>query len=491
MKIAEFFAELGFDIKGDVKLADVDKALSRIAMDAIPVLSAVAGMNVGFAALADAALKAVVSFKNFDLQTGLSLEKLRAWQHLAQVNDVSPEALADTIKGLQSAQAEIRLGRGNIAPWQLLGISPNTDPFTVLELLRKKIQTLPPDMARVIAGQMGIGDQMFQMLRNANKEFDELDRRLILTDREFRGMKEVNRAWQDFTFALASIRDRIVAQFHEPMRVAVKLLRTFLDVLIQFTDWVSSGTTAANFMKYALWGLAAVFFLATFAASGLIIAIGLLKTGILALTVAAAPLFVPLFLLLATLGLITFAIVGLTLLLDDFWGAFYGKESAMKWDNEIAAIHLMASAVENLIALWKLLTGQFRDAMVWHEKANFQLATAVGGGKAQASLAETSSIKDLVATAAVQNHGFIEELTSFLLAHFSPQKEASKWWEPGALKEFIGNVRSGATSPSLHQENNIRVLFQGNIDPANGAATGKSLGRELVNAAAAAPVGHN
>jgi len=72
-------------------------------MDAIPVLSAVAGLNVGFAAMADAALKAVVSFKNFDLQTGLSLEKLRAWQHLAQVNDVSPEALGRHDQGTGKA----------------------------------------------------------------------------------------------------------------------------------------------------------------------------------------------------------------------------------------------------------------------------------------------------------------------------------------------------------------------------------------------------
>ena len=469
MKIAEFFAELGFDIKGDVKLADVDKALSRISMDAIPVLSAVAGMNVGFAALADAALKAVVGFKNFDLQTGLSLEKLRAWQHLAQVNDVSPEALADTIKGLQSAQAEIRLGRGNIAPWQLLGISPNTDPFTVLELLRKKIQTLPPDMARVIAGQMGIGDQMFQMLRNANKEFDQLDRRLILTEKEFRGMKEVNRAWQDFTFALAALRDRIVSQFHEPMLVAVKLLRVFVDVLVQFTDWLSSGTTAANVMKYALLGLAGLFFLVTFAASELIVAIGLLKTGILGLMLAASPLLVPFTLFLLTLGLITVAIVGLLLLLDDFWAALDGKKHVGNWDNEIMAVQLMVAGIEHLISLWKVLTGQWKDAVWWQNKADEDAAKAVGGEKVQPSLMETSSIKDLIATAG-HRPGFLEELTNF------------------ALKSAVG----GQSSSSVHQENNVKVMINGATDPqATGAAAGSAINRELVKAAYQIPMPAN
>lgn len=464
MKISEFFAEIGFDIKGDVKLADVDKALSRIAMDAIPVLSAVAGLNVGFAAMADAALKAVVSFKNFDLQTGLSLEKLRAWQHLAQVNDVSPEALADTIKGLQSAQAEIRLGRGNIAPWQLLGISPNADPFTVLELLRKKIQTLPPDMARVIAGQMGIGDQMFQMLRNAGKEFDELDRRLILTNREFRGMKEVNRAWQDFTFALASLRDRIVAQFHEPMRVAVKLLRAFLDVLVQFTDWLGSGTTAANVMKYALWGLAAAFILATFTASLLITAIGLLKTGILALMVAAAPLFVPLFLLLGLIALLTIALGGIILLLDDFWTAAAGGEHVGVWDNMIAGAKLMAASIEHLIALWKLLTFQWKDAKYWNEQAKKNTEEAArgiwGGGKD--SIVSTNTLKDLVGVD--HKPGFLEELTNFALKAVSSQS--------------ISNV---------HQENHIDAKFYGPIDKETGAAAGDEMGRHLVRAASQAP----
>ena len=78
MKIAELFVELGFVAKGDDKLVEFDKSLTRIAGDAAVVLGSLAAVTASMAALVHETMRATVEFKAFDLQTGLSADNLRA-----------------------------------------------------------------------------------------------------------------------------------------------------------------------------------------------------------------------------------------------------------------------------------------------------------------------------------------------------------------------------------------------------------------------------
>ena len=441
MTIAEFFADIGFDIKGDKQLAEADKNLSRMAVSAVTVLGAVAALNAGLAALVQTTLRTAVGFKDFELQTGLSVDRLRAWQHLAEVNDVSAQSLTDTIKGLQSAQADIKLGRGNIAPWQLLGISPNTDPFTVLELLRKKVQELPPDMARVITGQMGIGDQMFQMLRNANREFDKLDKRLLLTGRERQNLIQLNRAWKDIVFTLSSLKDRIVAQFAEPMRVAVGILKGFLVVATSVLDWMGGTSTLAKITKIALWALVGIFVAGTLAAGAMAAGIGLVSLALKTLLLLLTPITLPFLAFAAVLGIVIFALGGLLLMWNDFWAAVDKRKHIFNWDNEIALVNQLAAGIEKLISLWNRLKGDTAGADFWRDKAA-QHEKEAGG------------------TATDQRFA----------------------WQASSIKDLLASLRTG--NSSVRQENNVEVHVNGAADPhATAASTGSAIHKELLIAA--------
>ena len=447
MKIAEFFAELGFDIKGDKGLAEADKTLSRIAVSAVSVLGAVAALNAGFAALVDTTLKAAIGFKNFELSTGLSVDQLRAWQHFAETNDVTAGQMTDTIKGLQSAMAEIRLGRGNIQPWQLLGISPNTDPFTVLEELRKRLQDLPPDMARVVTAQMGIGDAVFQMLRSSSVEFEKLDRRLVLTAAEQTNLIRLNRTWKDLVFSIGGLRDRIVAQFAQPMKVAVDLLKAGVNLLVRFVDWLGSGSIAATGLRVALWLVVGAFLGLTLAAGALSTVLAGLSLILKLMLLPAGAVVIAFTAFLAVLILTVGAVAGLLLMLNDFWAAIAGKKHLFNWQNEIDLVNELAAGIEELISLWNRLKGDKASADFWSKKASEHARAGVEGGTPQTSLFAASSIKDLIAT-----------------------------------------IRGGG-STSNKQENHVTVSVNGATDPgATGSAVGSEVKRELAIAAFNFPV---
>ena len=449
MKIAEFFAELGFDIKGDAKLADVDKALSNVAANAIPVLGAIAGMNVGFFALVHSSLQAAIGFKNFTLQTGLSLDKLRTWQHLAEVNDVSQENLTETVKGLQSAMAEIRLGKGNIAPWQLLGISPNTDPFTVLELLRKKLQTIPPDMGRVIAGQMGIGDQMFQMLRNSNKEFDILDRNLIITGIEQEKLIHLNRHWNDFKFALSSIADRLVSMFTPALTKVVQILDALLLKGAAFLTWLNKSDLLSTIVRRTIVFLGLAFIALTLVAGALVTALEVAALAMHAFTLASSIALAPILALLGPITLVTAEIAILYLLMDDFWASIDGKKHLINWPKEMAGyVNLLTASLEEMLAVWTRIKGDKEGAKFWQGKADLHHAQGM-----------VPFVQDMM--------------------------DAWKWLKDG---QNLAAPTTNTRTSSVRQENNVQVHINGAADPhATGAAAGNAIRRELTNAAYQVP----
>ncbi len=210
MKIGELFVKLGFDVdsKG---LKDVDKGMNNARTGAIAMTVAVTGLTIAMKKMITTSLESAVVLKNFQIQTGLSREEFQKWRFVSEQNDVSGQELISTIKGIQQAQAAIRLGGGNIKPFQLLGISPTEDPFQVLEQLRGKIKNLDPAIASSVLGQMGIGDNFLNVLKNSNLEFGKLNKQFLLSRKEQDTLIQLNKSFKDLGFALRGIRNRFIA----------------------------------------------------------------------------------------------------------------------------------------------------------------------------------------------------------------------------------------------------------------------------------------
>ncbi len=173
MNIGEFFVTLGFNAD-TLKVKDFAKAIGNLPLDIAAGITALAGIEYQLTKVAAEALNAAVGFQMFTSQTGLSWKELQRWQIVAQQANVSAEAVASSITTLERQMAEIRLGRGNIAPFQMLGIGTNQNAFQVLDQLRERIKGLNPATATNLISQMGINPEMMHVLQMSNEEFARL-----------------------------------------------------------------------------------------------------------------------------------------------------------------------------------------------------------------------------------------------------------------------------------------------------------------------------
>ncbi len=175
MNIGELFVTLGVKGKGLGTLRDVAKTIADLPVDAAAAIAGMAGISLELGKMAEEALATSVAFEAFSNQTGLSWQQLQRWQIVAQQANVSAESVASSVSQLERNLAEIRLGRGNIAPFQMLGINagPGQSAFGVLEELRKRIRGLNPATATNLVSQMGLSPEMMNVLKLSDSQFRE------------------------------------------------------------------------------------------------------------------------------------------------------------------------------------------------------------------------------------------------------------------------------------------------------------------------------
>lgn len=175
MNIGELFVTLGVKGKGIGTLRDVAKMVAELPVDAAAAIAGMAGISLELGKMAEEAMATSVAFQSFSNQTGLSWQELQRWQLIAEQANVSVQTVSTSVSTLERNLAEIRLGRGNIAPFQMLGIGvgPGANAFTVLEQIRQKIKGLNPATATNLISQMGLSPDMMNVLRLTDRQFSE------------------------------------------------------------------------------------------------------------------------------------------------------------------------------------------------------------------------------------------------------------------------------------------------------------------------------
>src|SRR5690242_15933895 len=143
MKVGEFFVELLVDgAAGQVTVRDLAQGFGALEAATLGQVGALVALGVKLAQIADQAMTTATAFQMFETQTGLSAQKLQTWQIAAEQANVSAEAVAAGVSSLERNLAAIRMGQGNIAPFQILGIGANQDAFAVLDQLRDRLKTV-------------------------------------------------------------------------------------------------------------------------------------------------------------------------------------------------------------------------------------------------------------------------------------------------------------------------------------------------------------
>lgn len=215
MQIGELFVALGLEVddkKLDAFQGKIDKTKQRMTTFIVAATAAAAAIT----AISQSAINATVSMTNFNLQTGLSIDKLQQWQKVAQLSDVtlSAEQVTQSIAGLQSQLTQIRLGGGNVTPFQLLGINTfGKDAFQVLEEIRGALVGIDNATATNLLQQIGLTPSFINILRLSRTEFEAINKEFFLNNAQRQGITKLGTSFTRLGIQLSAIKDNIVAEF--------------------------------------------------------------------------------------------------------------------------------------------------------------------------------------------------------------------------------------------------------------------------------------
>ena len=213
MVIDELFIALG--IKADTNTLDkVNKGIKSIGVSFTVATAAIGGGIFALQKFVQGTLDSSVAMQNFNQQTGLSIEKLQQWQQAGQLSNLalSAEQVSSSIGGLQKNLAAIRMGQGNIAPFQLLGLDVGGDAFNVLDQLRSRVKNLDNQTATNLISQLGLSPEMLNVLKLSNEEFSKLSKNRFLSGQQQKDIISLGTSFKALTLSLKSIKDQAVAQ---------------------------------------------------------------------------------------------------------------------------------------------------------------------------------------------------------------------------------------------------------------------------------------
>jgi hypothetical protein len=212
--IGELFIELG--IKADTqKVNQVSAGFKSLRSNLLLTAAAFTGAIVGLDRFVNSALKGVVALQNINAQTGLSIEKLQQFQQAGQLSNLalSADQIANSIANVQKNISAIRIGQGNIAPFQLLGVDvAGQDAFGVIEQLRGAIKGLDPATATNLISQIGLTPDFINLLKLSRKEFEALGENTFLNPKQRADIDKVGTSIKALQLRFKALKDQAVAQ---------------------------------------------------------------------------------------------------------------------------------------------------------------------------------------------------------------------------------------------------------------------------------------
>lgn len=297
MKLAEFFIDLVVNAAGgEMTVNGLVSSFGQLEVAGLGGIGMLTTFARKLADLTDQAMNTAQVFQMFETQTGRSAMGLQQWQLIAEQANVSADAVRNSILALERGMAEIRMGRGNVAPFQILGVNPSgKDAFQVITELRQALKSVPDQATKVnLLQQMGIDPTMLQMLELTNQEMAEFAQTST-------GMTQT----QEKQF----LRLRLsLVQFQQTLREAGYATASFFGPVTQ-----SLLNDAIALMHFLGSGVA-------FVRSEFEKAPGAIRLMAAAVAVLAAAFFP-----------ITTAVGALILLMDDLVKYFQGKNSVIGW----------------------------------------------------------------------------------------------------------------------------------------------------------------
>ena len=246
MKLAEFFVDLLVNTDNKA-LQDFSKSTQDVALGLGKITAVASAAIWAVDKFVDGTIRGVVSLSNFNKQTGMFIENLQEWQVAGQLSDISlsAEQVTSSIMSMQDNLTQIRLGGGNVAPYQLLGVNvAGKNAIQVLEDLRGAIKGLDNSTAVNLIKQTGLSPNFINVLRLSREEFNKLTKENFLNPKQRETILELGTAITHLKIRMSLFKDQVVVKLAPLLFKLIDAFYNVSDAIKVMFDSVSNSSTA-------------------------------------------------------------------------------------------------------------------------------------------------------------------------------------------------------------------------------------------------------
>lgn len=243
-KLGELFVEFG--AKGAPSLL---KTLNSISASFLLTKNAATQALKPITELSKQSAAKITGFDKFNAITGLTIKQLQQLDMWTKLNNVDFHAFMGQIHGLQQNLLDIQTGKGgNINGFALLGLDPRSmsykKPLEALEQIRKRVQQVDEATGVYALRQLGLSEQLLYAWRQEN---NQIDKRLLLNDKEIASLKEQQKSWNILGVTISNTFQKAIA--------GATNLKGVLKDLTTFVRWVGNTFSFLLLTVNGLWGL--------------------------------------------------------------------------------------------------------------------------------------------------------------------------------------------------------------------------------------------
>lgn len=255
MQLASLFVKVG--LSGQDSLL---QGLGKIRTSTAVAGAEIAAVITGLVKMTSAAKDAALALDKYVTFTGKSAQELQKLSFELGQTGVSMSEVQGTLQALERQRTDMLLGRGYNPAFVLLGIDPRTDPVQMLEELRDRVQKIQdPNVAKALANQLGISDEIYYSLTKDSNALDEFGQKLIMMDKERLNLIKMNREWEMILWYVKNLAIKFGAMNAEWIKdflhAVVRVVQYFGDWAMKIADMVEKNKT----LRAILIALTAIF----------------------------------------------------------------------------------------------------------------------------------------------------------------------------------------------------------------------------------------
>ena len=154
----------------------------------------------------------VTELNKLNAVTGLSIKQLQDLKIWSELNNISFGELAGQIQNMQRNLLDIRLGRGDVSGYQLLGLDPSSldyrKPMEAFSKIRERVQQVDAATGALALRQLGFSEDLLYAFKQSNNQFDQ---RLKLNNKEIDSLNKQQRAWNTLSTTWNQAQSKFIA----------------------------------------------------------------------------------------------------------------------------------------------------------------------------------------------------------------------------------------------------------------------------------------